>query len=396
MSSPQAGPVNLTIVWGCYQGGVETALYYRLKYMNHAGVRSHCYFYYPGMGLAAFSAIPHMVSFRTEDLAAYVKKHRFETVTFVNTLINLDVLRQSGCKLWAIYEMHGYGEWIVHELQRINEREDGGMIRGIVVPAESVAAWAKTRLDKRPDIEFYVATNTIDTLEFRFTDETESFLKHYSLGADWSSAPLLGWVGRLDANKNWSLLLDIFRLARRKKPELKLLAASDLTTSPELHLFYAKAAKYGLIEHIRILPNVPHAMMPLYYSQIAKSGGVLLSTSLSEGYPYHLLEAQACECPVVSSDNQGSKELVEHGGTGLMFPLDDPRKGAEAVLALADAPDVRNRIVQQARQKVFVANDIHLNVSAYIAWLQRMSLAVRQTGLPARKEGNVHVQTGGA
>jgi glycosyltransferase involved in cell wall biosynthesis len=377
---------NLTVVWGCHQGGVETALYYRLKYMNHIGIKSHGYFYDPGMGLANYSGIPHYVSSREEDFIAYVKQHRFEYITFINSLCNMELLKEMDTQVKVIYELHGYGDMMAQELRRINNREDEGMIRGVVVPSASVAEWAKKQLVQRSDIEVYVATNTLDVQQFSHTVNVERLIQDYSLRRSWLTSPLLGWVGRLDSNKNWSLMLDIFRLIRRKRPTMKLLLVSDLAASRNLHLFYAKAAKHGLIRHIRILPNLSHNLMPMYYSLIAQSGGTLISTSRSEGYPYNLLEAQACECPVVCSNINGSKELVQHGVTGFVFSLDEPKAAVQSVQKLMVLKRMRSRMQQNARRQVLVRNDIHLNVSAYIDWLK----GLRDEGHPVETlEGEI-------
>jgi hypothetical protein len=60
--------------------------------------------------------------------------------------------------------------------------------------------------------------------------------------------------------------------------------------------------------------------MPRLYREIAASGGCILSTSVREGLPLTLLEAQASGCTVVASDVQGNDECVsaEHGG--LLYP----------------------------------------------------------------------------
>ncbi|WP_274361648.1 glycosyltransferase family 4 protein [Paenibacillus thermotolerans] len=363
-------PKNLTVVWGCYQGGVETALSFRLRYMNDAGIESHCYFHYPGMGISNFIGIPHHISNVKEDFIAYVKQHRFKYITFINTLYNMELLKELDYRVKVIYELHGYGSPIEHELQKINNFEDQGMIRGVVVPSVNVEKWAKQQLSKRPDIRVFVATNTLDMEKFRYTSNVDRFVKESRLRGSWLTSPLLGWVGRIDSNKNWSLLLDIFRLLRLEIPQMRLLLAGDLTTSRDLDRFYRKAAKYKLVKYLRTLPNIPYHSMPMYYSLIAKSGGLLISTSRSEGYPYHLLEAQACECPVVCTNIPGSMELVKNGDTGFTYSLDNPKEAVEIVKKLMAVKQKRSQIQQNARSRALSCNAIDRNISVYIDWLQ--------------------------
>jgi len=362
-------PSTLTVIWGCYQGGVETAIYYRTKQLNRSDGMSHVYFYYPGMGVESYSEIPHRISSQRSDFLAYLNKHRFDYVTFVNTLYNLDLVAQSVAPAKVLYEIHGYGSLMAEELERIDRGEDGGLVRGVVAPSPSVAAWARSFLKNRTDVDVFVATNTLDLDRFRSTPELEPFLQHTRLRNAWLNSPLLGWVGRLDGNKNWS----VFRKLRARRMNFKLLIVSDLTKSRHLHRFYAKAAKYGLVSCVRILPNIPHDLMPLYYSLISRSGGVLISTSLSEGYPYNVLEAQACECPVVCSQIPGSLELVRHEETGLTFPLDRPKEAVRAVERLMDDAMLRTRIQHNARTQALERNGMEANVSAYLEWLGKIS-----------------------
>jgi glycosyltransferase involved in cell wall biosynthesis len=54
-----------------------------------------------------------------------------------------------------------------------------------------------------------------------------------------------------------------------------------------------------------------------------------------EAHPISLLEAMACGRPVVASDVPGTREAVERGTTGILFPAGDPHALAEAVSSLA-------------------------------------------------------------
>ncbi|MED4224970.1 glycosyltransferase family 4 protein [Neobacillus cucumis] len=366
-------PKTLTISWGCFQGGVETALLYRLKAMTDRGYESHAYFYYGGTGLNCYSDIHYKVSKNKDDLAEYIRIHQFQVITFINTLYNLDILNEVGFKGKVFFEFHGEGKRIFEELERIDKGETEYEINGIIVPSHNVKSIAHKYIVTRKDLPIHVAFNTLDTDQFK-QHNNDQFYKSYQIPDNFLNRPPIGWVGRLDSNKNWYLMLRIFHeLKHSIGMDTKLLIASDLPHSPELNPFLKMAMKYELIEDIHILPNIPHDEMPFFYSLIASSGGVLLSTSRSEGYPYNILEAQACYCPVVCTDIPGTNEIVSHRNTGLNYPLNDsPSTAAKYVYEVITDKSLYEQITQNARKQVAFKNNIHTNTEAFIQWVTQM------------------------
>jgi hypothetical protein len=91
---------------------------------------------------------------------------------------------------------------------------------------------------------------------------------------------------------------------------------------------------------------VPFDAMPDLYREVAASGGCILSTSVREGLPLTLLEAQACGCTVVASDVPGNNECVsaQHGGT--LYPAD--LEGSAVAALILDG--LRDRGAIEARQ----------------------------------------------
>lgn len=71
-----------------------------------------------------------------------------------------------------------------------------------------------------------------------------------------------------------------------------------------------------------------------------------------DGIPVSLMEAMACEVPVVSTPVAGIPELVDDGKTGLMVPVGDVAALATALERLIDDGDLRIRLGKQGRAKV--------------------------------------------
>lgn len=244
-------------------------------------------------------------------------------------------------------------------------------IKAIVVPSSYVAEVARSNLTNRRDLPIFVARNPIDTTVF-YKQSSDVIVNMYPKLKTWKSKPIIGWVGRLDSNKNWEKLLSIFAAIKTTNSLVKLAIVSDITASPDEQIFNERVLQYNLSDDIILLPNVPFEKMPSYYSLIAHSGGVFLSTSLSEGYPLNLLEAQACECSIVCTDIGGSNEIVTDKLTGFTFPVTNDNIAILQTEELLRNSKLRKKIGKNARKNVLSKNNLKQNIREYLNWITNL------------------------
>jgi len=79
---------------------------------------------------------------------------------------------------------------------------------------------------------------------------------------------------------------------------------------------------------------------------------VFVLSSVSEGFPFVVLEAMAMERPVVATDVNGVEEIIEPGISGVLVPPRAPDAIARAALALLRAPAGARRMGRAARARV--------------------------------------------
>jgi glycosyltransferase involved in cell wall biosynthesis len=91
---------------------------------------------------------------------------------------------------------------------------------------------------------------------------------------------------------------------------------------------------------------------------------VVLLTSISEAFPYSVIEAMSCERAVVASDVGGVSEALEDCGI-LVKPRDDAAFAA-AVTRLLDDRTLRERYASRARRRVLEEFRLSSSVSAYL------------------------------
>ncbi len=80
-----------------------------------------------------------------------------------------------------------------------------------------------------------------------------------------------------------------------------------------------------------------------------KSLDLLLAPAANEGLGRALIEAQLLGVPVLASNHGGHRELVRHGRTGWLAPLDDEDAFAQQIAAFMAAPDEMRSVCAAAR-----------------------------------------------
>lgn len=93
------------------------------------------------------------------------------------------------------------------------------------------------------------------------------------------------------------------------------------------------------------------------------AGGVVVLSSVMEGFPAGLVEAMFCGRATVSTDVGAVVEVI--GGTGLVVPPRNPRALADACLALLRDPERRARLGAAARARALELFTVEQNLAAF-------------------------------
>ena len=136
--------------------------------------------------------------------------------------------------------------------------------------------------------------------------------------------PVVLGVGRLVPEKAFSVLLDAFRIVREMDVDARLVILGE---GPERKQLESKAEALGLANHVLFPGFVANPF------QWMRRAGVLVLSSMYEGFGNVVVEAMALGTPVVSTDCPGGpREILEGGRWGELVPVGDSRVMAEAIV----------------------------------------------------------------
>ena len=173
-----------------------------------------------------------------------------------------------------------------------------------------------------------------------------------------AETPLVGFVGRLVAQKNPALLVEAAAQLVAEHPEVHTVLMGDGPLAADLRTLIEQQSLGG---RVHLLGHHQGA------SAVMGELDLLVLPSEYEGCPYAPLEAMRAGVPVVASDVVGNRDVVQHTRTGLLFPPGDASLLAAAIsLVLGDA-ELAARLTEAARERLVADFDVRAMARATAA-----------------------------
>ena len=175
--------------------------------------------------------------------------------------------------------------------------------------------------------------------------------------------PIVGFVGELREKKGLKTILSAYaQLSRRLRAALLIIGevrAGEDKKAFEVFVQYNPTAK------IVVTGYISPTDLPAYYSLI----DVFIQPSKNDGMPNALLEAMACEKPVIATPVGGILDVVRDGENGLFVPINDSNALENAIHEVLNNEELRNRLGKAARKTVIdgfsLQKELHGNLDVY-------------------------------
>jgi polysaccharide biosynthesis protein PelF len=157
--------------------------------------------------------------------------------------------------------------------------------------------------------------------------------------------PVVVWVGRVNPLKGLETLIYAASEVHRVRPdvEFRLFGSPPAGDEPYADYCLALRSELGLDDVVRFMgyTDDPRAA----YNQ----GDIVVMSSISEGFPYSILEAMLCGKPIVSTAVGGIPEQIE--GCGTTVEPRDAHGLAAAIVELFEDPVRCERLGRAARSR---------------------------------------------
>lgn len=169
---------------------------------------------------------------------------------------------------------------------------------------------------------------------------------------------LVSTIAHLYPTKGLKYLIEAAKIVTAKFPAVSFVVIGEGQEKTKLE---SRIKNYGLGEKFFLLGAIPNA------SQYLTEFDIFVLPSIKEGFPYTILEAMAAGLPIVATNVGGIPEMItpslsppiplrgtggEEVGVGILVPPKNPETLAEVIIYLLNHPDLAEKLIQNAREKV--------------------------------------------
>jgi len=171
--------------------------------------------------------------------------------------------------------------------------------------------------------------------------DTERFKK---MNVDRDTRPTVVMVARIDHLKDITTYIKICSEVKKRIPDVLFKLYGPVVEKDYFEMCKQLATELDLDGNFRfegatLSPEIAN-----------NEGDVVVLTSISEAFPFAVLEGMACEKVVISSDVGGTKEVLE--GYGFIVKPKDYHAFAEKIIYILEHPKEAAEIGIDARQRV--------------------------------------------
>ncbi len=144
-----------------------------------------------------------------------------------------------------------------------------------------------------------------------------------------------------------------------------------LNEDDEIILCPGRAGKYQGAQKLKqkiggklvFVTNVPHNLMPKYYS----AAKVTILPSFWDLMPLVAIESLACETPVVAFDVGGVSEVVKHNETGFLVKFNDWDSMSHYVNLLIEDAKLRKKLGKRGRKLILKNHSLNVFIDKYLS-----------------------------
>jgi glycosyltransferase involved in cell wall biosynthesis len=179
------------------------------------------------------------------------------------------------------------------------------------------------------------------------------------------------WLGRIDPLKDLETLIKAASIVHGEMPHVRFVLYGKAPRGNEW--YYERCVR--LRDSLGLQHAVIFAGFAVSAAAAYNEGDFAVLSSISEGFPYSVVEAMMCARTVVGTDVGGVSEALE--GCGLVVEPRNPEQMAAACLQLLHNPDDCRALGVRARAKALEHFSLQQCNAAYLAVFQHLATQAR-------------------
>ncbi len=230
------------------------------------------------------------------------------------------------------------------------------LIKKILKSADAVAATSKAMA---AEAERIMGSEHKEVTVTPFGVDINLFKKYDN--RKYSERPVIGIIKYLKPEYNIPLLIKAFAITKEKasvKPLLHIYGSGPLKDA-----FVALCKDLGIYDDVTFFETIPNQEVP----KALNTMDIFVNSSNVESFGVNIVEAMACELPVIATPCPGPKEVIDNGVTGVVLKDWNEEELAEELTKLVDNPVLRGQYGKAGREKVLREYDWSKNVETLIS-----------------------------
>ena len=215
-----------------------------------------------------------------------------------------------------------------------------------------------------PAGKIHVITNGIDETFFAPRDHMTPLRMEHG----WNDRTIVMYVGTHGMSQGLETVLDAADLLRDRPQILFVFAGSGA----ERESLMARAKRMGL-DNVVFLPMQPRDKMPECYATADICLAPLRDLDVFRyNIPSKMFEIMACARPIILGARGQAQALLEETGAGIAVEPENAPAFADAIVRLAEDPELRRRYGERGRAAAVAAYSRRAKAAEYILCLERV------------------------
>lgn len=359
----------LHFVSGLEVGGTETQLLRTLPLLEDFMDNQVCCFNGNGpigIALKEKGIKVHYLNFKgRKDIAVFWRLGKvikeFKPDIIVTYLIHCDLIGRFWGRFFGVKKIvcSQRGSLLQWEYLRFFDRLSRFLVTKYIVQTNT----AKNELIKKLRAhknKFIVIPNGIDLSTFDFTIDIHAKKNELQMDADYTT---IVCVSKLRDGKGHEYLLEAFEKIYKTNKKVVLLIVGD---GEKNEILQSQISGYKSINNIRFLGDRTDV------KEILKVSDIFVLPTLGEGMSNAILEAMASGIPVITTNIDANKDLIENNKTGILVPIKSSSEIREAIETLISNSGMKQYIGQEAKKEILKKYNMPIIVSKIRFFLENL------------------------